>query len=590
MQDLARDGYPTVKADLILLHAPSVFDFRERDDLLFAYLSDSDSVNVTTIYEMYPLGFFSLRQHLREQGKKVEIVNLASLMLCHPQIDVDKLLGRLQAPVFGIDIHWMCHAHGAIEVAKRLKAVHPDCLVILGGISSTYYAKELITYPCIDAVVKGYDTLFPVDALVDEVVKGGRDFSQIPNLVYKNSKGEICTTDFSHKPLRAYNDVATDWSWYSNVKGTLRSSRMIMTLPNTGCAYDCGWCGGSRYAYKNMMGVQKTLVTKDNRHIYEELRSMGEAAKQTSIYALQCYSETSSRMTEFLDAVREFKYGSVFFEQFHLPKPDMLQKMASATQAYIMLSPESHDPVISRLAGRGTYTMEEMEEWIPRALDAGIAGVMIWFFIGMPQQTKDSVRETVAYCEKLLKQYRGKGALPLLCPMVPFLDPGSRFFEEPEKHGYKIFHRTAEQHRQAMVEPLWSNRLNYETDWMTRRDIQDITYESIDRLIEVKGELGIMPHSICEKLRALIQQTLGLLGEMENSLRLDGKLSSSLRPEIQAYNRKILAYSSDQIIPMERPFGGRWFDDFTVPAEIIASVQQTAAPAGTELACLKSAS
>jgi len=589
MQDLARDSYPTVKADLILLHAPSVFDFRERDDLLFAYLSDSDSVNVTTIYEMYPLGFFSLRQHLREQGKKVEIVNLASLMLCHPQIDVDKLLGRLQAPVFGIDIHWMCHAHGAIEVAKRLKAVHPDCLVILGGISSTYYAKELITYPCIDAVVKGYDTLFPVDALVDEVVKGGRDFSQIPNLVYKNSKGEICTTDFSHKPLRAYNDVATDWSWYSNVKGTLRSSRMIMTLLNTGCAYDCGWCGGSRYAYKNMMGVQKTLVTKDNRHIYEELRSMGEAAKQTSIYALQCYSETSSRMTEFLDAVREFKYGSVFFEQFHLPKPDMLQKMASATQAYIMLSPESHDPVISRLAGRGTYTMEEMEEWIPRALDAGIAGVMIWFFIGMPQQTKDSVRETVAYCEKLLKQYRGKGALPLLCPMVPFLDPGSRFFEEPEKHGYKIFHRTAEQHRQAMVEPLWSNRLNYETDWMTRRDIQDITYESIDRLIEVKGELGIMPHSICEKLRALIQQTLGLLGEMENSLRLDGKLSSSLRPEIQAYNRKILAYSSDQIIPMERPFGGRWFDDFTVPAEIIASVQQ-AVPAGAELGYLKSAS
>jgi clorobiocin biosynthesis protein CloN6 len=25
-----------IKADLILLHAPSVFDFRERDDMLFA--------------------------------------------------------------------------------------------------------------------------------------------------------------------------------------------------------------------------------------------------------------------------------------------------------------------------------------------------------------------------------------------------------------------------------------------------------------------------------------------------------------------------------------------------------------------------
>jgi clorobiocin biosynthesis protein CloN6 len=560
-----------IKADLLLLHAPSVFDFRERDDMLFAYLSDSDSVNVTTIYEMYPLGFFSIRQYLRERGKKVEIVNLAALMLCHPEIDVDRLLSHLHAPVFGIDVHWMCHCYGAIEVAKRLKKIHPDCFVILGGISATYYAQELIAYPCIDAVVKGYDTLMPVDALVGEVVNGTRDFRQIPNLVYKNSAGDICTTEFSYKPAVAYNDVATDWSWYSNVKGSMRSSRMIMTLPNTGCAHDCPWCGGSRYAYQNIMGVQRTLITKNTRHIYEELRSLGDAAKQTSIYALQCYSETATRMHEFLDAVREFQYSNVFFEQFHLPKPEMMQKMAAATRAYIMLSPESHDPVISRLAGRGTYTMEQMEEWIPKALDAGIAGVMVWFFIGMPKQTKESVRATVAYCEKLLRQYRGNGVLPLLCPMVPFLDPGSRFFEEPQKHGYKIFYRTAEQHRQAMVEPLWANRLNYETDWLTRREIQEITYESIDRLIEVKSELGILPQLIGEKLRALIRQTIRLLDEMERSIRLDGKLSSALRPEIQQYNRKILAYSSDQIIPMERPFGGRWFDDFTVPPEIIAT-------------------
>src|SRR5262249_11258652 len=95
----------TLAADLILLHAPSVFDFRQRDDVLFAYLSDSDSVNVTSIYEQYPLGFFSLRQHLREQGMRAEIVNLAALMLKHPALDVDRLLGRLHAPVFGIDLH-----------------------------------------------------------------------------------------------------------------------------------------------------------------------------------------------------------------------------------------------------------------------------------------------------------------------------------------------------------------------------------------------------------------------------------------------------------------------------------------------------
>jgi clorobiocin biosynthesis protein CloN6 len=156
--------------------------------------------------------------------------------------------------------------------------------------------------------------------------------------------------------------------------------------------------------------------------------------------------------------------------------------------------------------------------------------------------------------------------------MVPFLDPGCRLFEEPEKHGYKIFYRTLEQHRQAMVEPLWSDRLNYETDWMTRSDIQDITYESIDRLIQLKAGLGIMPKSICQKLHDLIGRTTSLLDEMKHAIELDGRLPSSLRTEVKLYNRKILAYSSDQIVPMERPFGGRWFDDYTVPQDLIDSV------------------
>ncbi len=48
-------------ADLLPLHAPSVYDFRERDDMPFAYLSDS--VNVTSVYEIYPIGFRVPQHH-----------------------------------------------------------------------------------------------------------------------------------------------------------------------------------------------------------------------------------------------------------------------------------------------------------------------------------------------------------------------------------------------------------------------------------------------------------------------------------------------------------------------------------------------
>jgi clorobiocin/coumermycin A biosynthesis protein CloN6/CouN6 len=559
-----------LEADLFLLHAPSVYDFRERDDMLFAYLSDSDSVNVTSIYEMYPIGWFSIKQRLADHGFDTKIVNVASLMLQYPELDVRRLLRGLEAPIFGFDLHWMTQCNGAIELAAVLKQEHPDALTIFGGISATYYAKQLITYPSVDVVVQGYDTLDPVTELVVKVVRGGsRDFGSIPNLLYK-ADGDVQSSGFTHKPTANYNNVRNDWSYYRDAPSpSPLTSKLIMTLPNTGCAHDCGWCGGSKFAYRNIMEVRKTLIQKDHDLVVEELRTMGEAAKRTSIYALQCYSEGKGRMHAYLDAVKEVGYNSVSFEQFNLTPPDTLKKMGESTDAYIMLSPESHDPKISAAAGRGTYTMEQMEEWIPRALDAGVKGVMVWFFIGMPFQDRQSVMDTIAYSERLIRKFGGWKALPLICPMVPFLDPGCRFFEEPEQHGYRIFHRTLEEHRQAMVEPLWHRRLNYETRWLDRRQLQDVSYEAIARLVEIKGEYGVLPSEFCHAILKTIDETRQLLGEMEKALLLDGKLPVDLRDQIRSYNRKILAYSSDQIIPMRRPFGGRWFDDATVPRQMI---------------------
>src|SRR6202042_1003021 len=81
-----------LEADLFLLHAPSVYDFRERDDMLFAYLSDSDSVNVTSIYEMYPIGWFSIKQRLADHGFDAFFLNVASPLLQYPVSHVRRLL------------------------------------------------------------------------------------------------------------------------------------------------------------------------------------------------------------------------------------------------------------------------------------------------------------------------------------------------------------------------------------------------------------------------------------------------------------------------------------------------------------------
>jgi clorobiocin biosynthesis protein CloN6 len=120
-----------------------------------------------------------------------------------------------------------------------------------------------------------------------------------------------------------------------------------------------------------------------------------------------------------------------------------------------------------------------------------------------------------------------------------------------------------------MIEPLWHRRLNYETQWLNRRELQDVSYEAVARLVEIKGEYGVLPARSCQAVLKTIDETRQLLGEMERALLLDGTLPADLRDVIRAYNGKILAYSSNQIMPVRRPFGGRWFDDVTVPRQMI---------------------
>ncbi len=66
------------RTDLILLHPPSVFKFRELP-LFFGPVSDV--VPSSSIFEIYPIGFLTMSQYLHTHGLSVRIVNLALKML-----------------------------------------------------------------------------------------------------------------------------------------------------------------------------------------------------------------------------------------------------------------------------------------------------------------------------------------------------------------------------------------------------------------------------------------------------------------------------------------------------------------------------
>jgi clorobiocin biosynthesis protein CloN6 len=291
-------------------------------------------------------------------------------------------------------------------------------------------------------------------------------------------------------------------------------------------------------------------------------------------------------MKHFLELVAESNIGSIAYEQFDLTPDEILYPMARANRkSVITLSPESHDLRVSTLAGRGNYTPDQMERWIRKALDAGIYEIDIWYFIGMPEQDEASVLETVEYCGRLLKMFQGERVVPLLCTMIPFLDPASNFFEQPERHGYRVFHRTVEEHRRGMERASVINRINYETEWLSRSELVSVGYAAVRRLVELKAEFGALPGGVS---RSVIRKIDDALHWTRVVHEIDCIPESDVRDrELAGIQQEILSRNHDiffsgvanQTFPVNREIGGRWFDEMLQDPEVFERLAGDPIPA-----------
>ncbi len=560
--------FPTVHADLLLVHPPAYFDFRHRSDIYFPYLSTSGDVPITPLYEYFPVGFKTLQRYLGDRGHDVKIVNLASVLLKFPNTDVRALIRAFDVRLFGIDLHWMVHVQGVLEVAALLKSIHPRVPVILGGISSTYYAHELIRYGCVDMVMKGYDTHEPMAALLDVLERrAGR--STVPNLLWKDETGTVFDNGLSHLPSEFACGI--DWSNLPDNGG--RNSLPILevlSMQNAGCSYNCPWCGGSREAFQRVFGRRPAMARKSLDQVAYEFETMNRLPNQEGyhFYSVGSYNEPRKRFQFFLDRVAESNFKSVSYEQFRLTPDDVLRAMvATGVKTTITLSPESHDLRVAKLAGRGVFTPDEMERWIRKALDVGINAIDVWYFIGMPEQDERSVFETVDYCGRLLKLFEGERVFPFLCPMIPFLDPASTLFEHPRQHGYRVFYRSVEDHRRGMERSSIINRINYETRWLSRSDLVRVGYEAVRRLVELKAEVGMMPASVAKSVIAKIDDAREWIWIVHEIDRIEDERARRRELDrigeeiVERNDRVFFSGVANQAFPVNREIGGRWFDE-----------------------------
>jgi len=248
------------------------------------------------------------------------------------------------------------------------------------------------------------------------------------------------------------------------------------------------------------------------------------------------------------DLLNEFKGKNIknhmALEFFSPPSRKFLQMVADSVPNFnIQISPESHDEEIRRTFGRA-YDNHSLERSIENALELGCKRVDVFFMIGLPGQTSQSVGQTIKYCGELLEKYgrASNGKIhPYISPLAPFLDPGSPAFENPQRYGYKLFYKTLEEHRQALLQPSWKYTLSYETEWMSRDELVASTYDAALELNRLKAKYGLLKQKEAKKIKARIKEE-----EKELIRRID-QIVSIQDKKLQKQKMRELTNQFDQL-------------------------------------------
>ena len=534
--------------DLVLIHPPSVTYFRSRP-FLPGPLHRTVPI-YTPLFIMFPIGMVSIASYLEERGMKVKVINLAEKLLVEKTFDLKSFLKGVKSKVYGIGLHWVVHAQGAIEVARLCKSLHPDSIVVLGGLTATCFAEQIVReFSFIDCVVRGEGEQ-PLHRLLVNLDKYGKfeAFKKTSNLTFKTADGGVSSTI----SCRVVSDLdSLNFTRLDLVEPRARTltspttGALLWNLPFCrGCTMNCATCGGSKYAYSKIMN-RRRIAPRSPEKLYEDFAILDEMGIR-SIFLFQdpriCGEEYVNRFLKVFKNARWSNIRNVGIELFYPASMSYLEKLKRSRIAEnigLSISPESASDYVRNRHGRH-YTNTELLRTIRHASELQIP-IAVFFMLTLGMETKESLKEMSSLWKKLLLLNPPSSRRRISVDFGPMLllDPGSMAFDSPDKYGYKLRFKRFKDHYDAMNIPHWSFWISYETMSFTRPELARIILDMWESLVKIKWELGMMGREEKDLELFLVSFERAALQDVENA--------KTLR-EIEEVAAEIVEISKDKIL------------------------------------------
>ncbi len=484
--------------DVVLIHPPAIYDFRKKP-VFAGSLATVDRIQ----YNKVSIGILSIADYLDRHGYKVIVDNLADRMVSNKVFNAEEHIEKVSARIYAIGLHWQQHSQGAIEVARLCKSLHPDSLVIMGGLTATYFHEEIIQkYEFVDAVIRGEGEK-PMLELVKAYQKHGQ-LTGTPNLTYRLDSDDIVVT-----PLMKPSENLDEFDF---TRLDLLEPKTSVFAPGVqprwslvvcrGCMYNCTICGGSAHYYKTYFGMEKPSFRSPGK-IVEDIRKLSKQG----IRFISLYQDPRMGGNKYWQGLIEALHKAnldidgLNIDIFAPVDEEFAREIATIGKPVVLyICPDAGSCDVRKIQGR-PYSNDDLLNTVKVCYRYHIP-IVVFFSIGLSGETGKTIKETWKLWDELCSLNQAainKGGFgnigsyvlrqgPIIGPVM--LDPGSLAFDFPDKYGYKLIFNNLEEYIEGMSMPSWHQWINYETNMLNKDRFVELIFESIEHYIHQKEEWG----------------------------------------------------------------------------------------------------
>lgn len=352
-----------------------------------------------------PLGISYVAAALEQAGYNVEILDL----------NVDRMNDRdLQRRVKNADIvgitGMITEYQQVLNFIDTVKQGNRDSRVILGGPLATTLPRELLQASQADFVVIGEGERTIVDLV--SAIKHGDGFSKIKGIAYRNGNQIIITEpaepiadlDTIPFPARHLLDMKRYIknhfeSFGLKIKGfgKIKSTNLITSR---GCPYNCTFCFKGMWGYK-WRGRSPRNIVEEMEFLYQRHGVNG------FFFNDDTFVLNRNRVFEFCHLLTRKGLDTVWYcnGRVNLMTKELLKAMYNAGCRGAAYGIESGNQQILD-SMKKDITLDQVRDVVKWTKEAEI-NVSGYFMLGMPGETRETIRETIALAKELELDFYG---------------------------------------------------------------------------------------------------------------------------------------------------------------------------------------